>query len=279
MFGFWDWVGGRYSIWSAIGLPLMIAIGPERLHALPRRRARHGRPFPGRPAREEHAGDPRPDRHLVPQLLGFRPTPSCPTTSAWPVAGLPAAARHGIERQARPPAAHGRRARPAPSSSASPAPTASTPSTSSSTRGPTSVPCDFLVAAAPMSTSDQRHQSLLARQLPCAERGADARPHDRGGARRDEGAEDETPRSRGARPAQGLPGNRPSNTSSTSGSTRDARHDHRALRAQDVRPGRHLGHDRSTSGASSSARRWRRSSCPWSRARRRRSTGMSRRSG
>ena len=28
-FGFWDWVGGRYSIWSAIGLPLMIAIGNE----------------------------------------------------------------------------------------------------------------------------------------------------------------------------------------------------------------------------------------------------------
>ncbi|WP_377291173.1 glucose-6-phosphate isomerase [Rhizobium sp. SG2393] len=28
-FGFWDWVGGRYSIWSAIGLPLMIAVGPD----------------------------------------------------------------------------------------------------------------------------------------------------------------------------------------------------------------------------------------------------------
>jgi len=28
-FGFWDWVGGRYSIWSAIGLPLMIAIGAK----------------------------------------------------------------------------------------------------------------------------------------------------------------------------------------------------------------------------------------------------------
>ncbi len=27
-FGFWDWVGGRYSVWSAIGLSLMIAIGP-----------------------------------------------------------------------------------------------------------------------------------------------------------------------------------------------------------------------------------------------------------
>jgi glucose-6-phosphate isomerase len=29
-FGFWDWVGGRYSVWSAVGLPLMIAIGAER---------------------------------------------------------------------------------------------------------------------------------------------------------------------------------------------------------------------------------------------------------
>jgi len=29
-FGFWDWVGGRYSVWSAIGLPLAIALGaPE----------------------------------------------------------------------------------------------------------------------------------------------------------------------------------------------------------------------------------------------------------
>ena len=29
MFEFWDWVGGRYSLTSAIGLPLMMAIGPE----------------------------------------------------------------------------------------------------------------------------------------------------------------------------------------------------------------------------------------------------------
>nr|WP_245195756.1 glucose-6-phosphate isomerase [Aureimonas populi] len=29
-FGFWDWVGGRYSVWSAIGLPVMLAIGPQR---------------------------------------------------------------------------------------------------------------------------------------------------------------------------------------------------------------------------------------------------------
>jgi glucose-6-phosphate isomerase len=30
VFPFWDWVGGRYSVWSSIGLPLTIAIGPER---------------------------------------------------------------------------------------------------------------------------------------------------------------------------------------------------------------------------------------------------------
>ena len=30
MFGFWDWVGGRYSVDSAIGLSLMLAIGPDR---------------------------------------------------------------------------------------------------------------------------------------------------------------------------------------------------------------------------------------------------------
>ncbi|HEY8606723.1 MAG TPA: glucose-6-phosphate isomerase [Noviherbaspirillum sp.] len=29
MFPFWDWVGGRYSVWSAIGLPVALAVGPE----------------------------------------------------------------------------------------------------------------------------------------------------------------------------------------------------------------------------------------------------------
>ncbi len=30
IFGFWDWVGGRYSVWSAIGLPIAIGIGADR---------------------------------------------------------------------------------------------------------------------------------------------------------------------------------------------------------------------------------------------------------
>ncbi|MEN9627235.1 MAG: hypothetical protein RJA10_461, partial [Pseudomonadota bacterium] len=33
-FGFWDWVGGRYSLWSAIGLPIAIAIGESNFRAL-----------------------------------------------------------------------------------------------------------------------------------------------------------------------------------------------------------------------------------------------------
>jgi glucose-6-phosphate isomerase len=34
MFPFWDWVGGRYSMWSAIGLSLMLAIGPDAFRAM-----------------------------------------------------------------------------------------------------------------------------------------------------------------------------------------------------------------------------------------------------
>jgi glucose-6-phosphate isomerase len=34
MFGFWDWVGGRYSVWSAIGLPVACVIGMERFEEM-----------------------------------------------------------------------------------------------------------------------------------------------------------------------------------------------------------------------------------------------------
>ncbi len=34
MFAFWDWVGGRYSLWSAIGLPIACAIGFDRFEEL-----------------------------------------------------------------------------------------------------------------------------------------------------------------------------------------------------------------------------------------------------
>ncbi len=34
VFGFWDWVGGRYSMWGAIGLPVMIAVGSANFHRM-----------------------------------------------------------------------------------------------------------------------------------------------------------------------------------------------------------------------------------------------------
>lgn len=34
MFGFWDWVGGRYSLWSAIGLSIILSVGFENFEAL-----------------------------------------------------------------------------------------------------------------------------------------------------------------------------------------------------------------------------------------------------
>src|ERR1700748_3775962 len=34
MFGFWEWVGGRYSMDSAIGLSTMLAIGPDRFEEM-----------------------------------------------------------------------------------------------------------------------------------------------------------------------------------------------------------------------------------------------------
>ncbi|MBW7850541.1 MAG: glucose-6-phosphate isomerase [Rhodospirillales bacterium] len=34
MFEFWDWVGGRYSLWSAIGLPIAVAVGMDRFEEM-----------------------------------------------------------------------------------------------------------------------------------------------------------------------------------------------------------------------------------------------------
>ena len=60
VFGFWDWVGGRYSIWSAIGLPLMIAIGPENF----------GKFLDGAHAMDTHFRE-APVRQNLPILLGL----------------------------------------------------------------------------------------------------------------------------------------------------------------------------------------------------------------
>jgi glucose-6-phosphate isomerase len=60
MFGFWDWVGGRYSVDSAIGLSLMVAIGPERFREM----------LDGFHALDEHFRT-APYEQNVPALLGL----------------------------------------------------------------------------------------------------------------------------------------------------------------------------------------------------------------
>jgi glucose-6-phosphate isomerase len=59
-FGFWDWVGGRYSLWSAIGLPIAIALGADGFRAL----------LAGARAMDEHFAS-APVARNVPMLLGL----------------------------------------------------------------------------------------------------------------------------------------------------------------------------------------------------------------
>jgi glucose-6-phosphate isomerase len=60
MFGFWDWVGGRYSMDSAIGLSTMLAVGPERFAEM----------LAGMHALDEHFRTTPPERNL-PVLMGL----------------------------------------------------------------------------------------------------------------------------------------------------------------------------------------------------------------
>ncbi len=60
VFGFWDWVGGRYSMDSAIGLSTMIAVGPDHFREM----------LAGFNTMDEHFRTAPPDRNL-PLLLGL----------------------------------------------------------------------------------------------------------------------------------------------------------------------------------------------------------------
>src|SRR5690606_32174631 len=60
MFGFWDWVGGRYSMTSAVGLSVMIAVGADHYRDM----------LAGFHAVDEHFRH-RPLEHNVPVLLGL----------------------------------------------------------------------------------------------------------------------------------------------------------------------------------------------------------------
>ena len=59
-FAFWDWVGGRYSLWSAVGLPIALAIGSAQFRLL----------LDGAYAMDQHFAQASPEKNL-PLLLGL----------------------------------------------------------------------------------------------------------------------------------------------------------------------------------------------------------------
>ena len=132
MFGFWDWVGGRYSMDSAIGLSTMIAIGPDNFRAM----------LDGFHQMDEHFRTAPFERNL-PVLMALLSVWYTDFFDAQTVAvlpyeqlpealpGLSPAVDHGEQRQKRHAGRRpGRHTTPARSTGASPAPTASTPFTS-----------------------------------------------------------------------------------------------------------------------------------------------------
>ncbi len=102
MFGFWDWVGGRYSMDSAIGLSIMVAIGPDRFEEM----------LAGFHEMDEHFRT-APLAENLPVLMGllavwYRDFFGAQTYGVMPydavpeaVPRLPAAAHDGVQRQAR----------------------------------------------------------------------------------------------------------------------------------------------------------------------------------
>jgi glucose-6-phosphate isomerase len=78
MFGFWDWVGGRYSMDSAIGLSTMIAIGPENFREM----------LDGFHAMDEHFRTAPHERNL-PVLMGLLAVWNCNFFGTETVAVLP----------------------------------------------------------------------------------------------------------------------------------------------------------------------------------------------
>ena len=132
MFGFWDWVGGRYSMDSAIGLSTMLAIGPDHFRAL----------LDGFHQMDEHFRTAPFERNL-PVLMGLLAVWYNNFFGAQTVAVLPYdqylkrfpayLQQLTMESNGKHVTLDGDRTstiRPGPSTGASPAPTASTPSTS-----------------------------------------------------------------------------------------------------------------------------------------------------
>ena len=237
VFGFWDWVGGRYSVWGAVGLPVMLAIGPERF----------GEFLDGAHAMDRHfATAPLPEN--LPVLLGLigiwhRDVHGLPVArhpalrpAAVAAARLPAAARHGIERQGRDARRQPGRARHRPGRlgrARHQRPARLLPADPPGHRRHP-LPSSWWPRTATSRSCAHHHELLLANCLAQSEALMKGRTLEEARA---------TVKDPALAPHKVFPGNRPSTTlvyarldPATLG------RDHRALRAPGVRRGRDLGH-------------------------------------
>ena len=100
-FGFWNWVGGRYSVDSAVGLSLIVALGPERFQEF----------LEGFRAIDEYFKNTPLEENVVALMglmnvwyvnfFGAEPCGAAVQPVHAPLPGVPAAAHHGVERQGR----------------------------------------------------------------------------------------------------------------------------------------------------------------------------------
>ena len=185
VFGFWDWVGGRYSLWSAIGLPIMIAIGPEHFRDFLAGAHEMDRHFATAPLLKNMPVVMGLIGYLAPRRLrlsGARRHPLRPAAGA--PAGLSAAARHGIERQAASRSTASRRSTPTgPLVWGEPGTNGQHAFFQLLHQGTDIIPVEFLAAAEGHEPELQPSARPAARQLPGAVGGADEGPHAGGGAR------------------------------------------------------------------------------------------------
>ncbi|CEJ59292.1 Putative Glucose-6-phosphate isomerase [Penicillium brasilianum] len=121
MFGFESWVGGRYSVWSAIGLSVALYIGYDNFHQF----------LAGAHAMDKHfptSSVPKPTWLLLSTSICTASLPTC-SSSPWRATARPLPAPASMSSTP-----------PAPSCSVSPPPTPSTASSSCCTRAPSSSP-------------------------------------------------------------------------------------------------------------------------------------------
>ena len=83
LFHLWDWVGGRFSVWGAVGLPIMIALGSDAFMEFLKGANEMDLHSLTAPLAQNLPRDARVDSLLERDAPRNRlPLPSCPTTSA-----------------------------------------------------------------------------------------------------------------------------------------------------------------------------------------------------